>query len=219
MPCKRLIFLGPPGSGKGTQAARASDRFGLAAMSSGDTLRNEIKAGSDVGQKAQQYVQAGTLVPDDVITAVMLAAIAKLPPNIGFILDGFPRTLPQAESLTAGLDEARTRIDGVVDFQMEDDLIVQRIVSRRVCSNCGATYNVAFFPSHEDGVCDKCGGQVVQRVDDREDVIKTRLETYRTQTTPLIEYYSRRGLLCAVDASQAADAVERQVTGVIEALD
>jgi adenylate kinase len=216
---KRLIFLGPPGSGKGTQAARVSERFGLVAMSSGDTLRNEIKAGSDVGQKAREFVQAGTLVPDEVITAVMLSAIAKLPPESGFILDGFPRTVPQAEALTRGLDGPGAAISAVLDFQMGDDLIVERIVTRRVCSNCGATYNVRFFPPSDDGVCDKCGGQVIQRVDDREDVIKTRLETYRTQTAPLIEFYSQRGLLRTVDASQEAEAVERQVVGMIEALD
>ncbi len=218
MPCKRLIFLGPPGSGKGTQATRMSDRFGLVAMSSGDTLRNEIKADSEVGNKAKQYVQAGTLVPDDVITGVMLSAIGKLPPNTGFILDGFPRTVPQAESLAVGLEDANMTIDAAIDFQIGDDLIVERIVSRRVCSNCGATYNVRFFPPHKDGVCDKCGGEVIQRVDDREDVIKTRLETYRLQTAPLIEFYSRRGLLCTVDASPEAEAVAEQVVGKIEAL-
>jgi adenylate kinase len=218
MACKRLIFLGPPGSGKGTQATRMSDRFGLVAMSSGDTLRGEIKADSDVGRKAQEFVQAGTLVPDEVITDVMLSAIAKLPPETGFILDGFPRTVPQAESLASGLEAAGTTIDAAIDFQMGDDLIVQRIVSRRVCSECGATYNVRFFPPREDGVCDKCGGPVIQRVDDCEDVIKTRLETYRTQTAPLIEFYSRRGLLRTVDASQQAETVEQQVVGLIEAL-
>ncbi len=218
MACKRLIFLGPPGSGKGTQATRVSGRFGLVPLSSGDTLRNEIKADSEVGRKAQEFVEAGTLVPDDVITDVMLSAIGKLPPDTGLILDGFPRTVPQAESLSAGFEDAGTVIDAVIDFQMGDNLIVERIVSRRVCSNCGATYNVRFFPPRKEGICDKCGGEVIQRVDDREDVIKTRLETYRAQTAPLIEFYSRRGFLRTVDASQEADAVERQVTGMIEAL-
>ncbi len=219
MEYKRLIFLGPPGTGKGTQATRMSERFGLAAMSSGDTLRSEIKQGTEVGQKAAQYVRAGTLVPDDVITGVMLAAINKLPPNKGFILDGFPRTVAQAEALAAGLGRADGRIDAAIDFQMDDRLIVERIVSRRVCSQCAATYNLRFLPPQVEGVCDKCGGEVVQRVDDREDVIKTRLETYRSQTAPLIEFYSQRGLLRTVDASLEAQAVERQVVRVIEALD
>jgi adenylate kinase len=218
MTAKRLIFLGPPGTGKGTQASRMSARFDLVAMSSGDTLRKEIKDDSAVGRKAAQYVQAGTLVPDDVITDVMLAAIGKLSTEGGFILDGFPRTVPQAEALAAGLEQAGLELNAVIDFQMDDQLIVARIVTRRVCSKCGVTYNVRFFPAKVEGVCDKCGGEVVQRVDDREDVIKTRLETYRSQTAPLIEFYSRRGKLCTVDASQEAPAVETQVVRIIEAL-
>jgi len=218
MAIKRIIFLGPPGTGKGTQAARMSERFGLEAMSSGDTLRQEIKAGSDVGQKAAEYVEAGTLVPDEIITGVMLAGINKLPAGIGFILDGFPRTVPQAESLADGLARAGMGLDGVIDFQMDDQRIIERIVTRRVCSSCGATYNIRFFPPRVEGVCDKCGGQVAQRVDDREDVIKTRLETYRSQTAPLIEFYSQQGLLRTVDASQEAEAVEVQVVKIIEAV-
>jgi adenylate kinase len=215
---KRLIFLGPPGSGKGTQATRMSDRFGLKPMSSGDTLRIEIREDSNVGRKAAEYVRAGTLVPDDVITGVMLAAIGKLPSGAGFVLDGFPRTVPQAEALDAGLERAGMTIDAAIDFQIDDGPIVERIVSRRVCSNCGATYNMRFFPPRAEGHCDKCGGEVIQRVDDREDVVRTRLETYRSQTAPLIEFYSQRGLLRTVDASQEAQTVEAQVAGMIEAL-
>lgn len=218
MAVKRLIFLGPPGSGKGTQASRVSARFGLVAMSSGDTLRNEIKARSEVGRKAAEFVQAGTLVPDEVITGVMLSAIDRLPAGSGFILDGFPRTVPQAESLATGLDQAGLGIDGVIDFRIDDGLIVERIVTRLVCSNCGATYNVRSFPPRVEGKCDKCGGEVAQRVDDREDVVKTRLEAYRMQTAPLIEFYSQRELLRTVDASIEAAAVEAQVVGIIEAL-
>ena len=218
MASKRLIFLGPPGSGKGTQAARMVARFGLIQMSSGDTLRSEIKAGSEVGKKAQEFVQAGTLVPDDVITGVMLAGIAKQPADQGIILDGFPRTVPQAESLTVGMEQSGMKIDAAIDFQLADDQIIERIVSRRVCSNCATTYNVRFFPPQQAGVCDKCGGEVIQRVDDREDVVKTRLETYREQTAPLIEFYSSRGLLHSVDASQQAEAVEQQVAELIESL-
>ncbi|MFQ5804954.1 MAG: adenylate kinase [Phycisphaerae bacterium] len=215
---KRLIFLGPPGTGKGTQASRMSARFGLVALSSGDTLRNEIKEGTEVGRKASRYVEAGTLVPDDVITDVMLSAISKLPPDTGFILDGFPRTVPQAEALAAGLGRADMTIDAAIDFQMDDRLIVERIVTRRVCSDCGATYNLRSLPPQVEGVCDKCGGEVAQRVDDREDVIKTRLKTHRSQTAPLIEFYWQRGLLRTVDASQQAQRVEVQVVRVIEAL-
>lgn len=213
-----LIFLGPPGSGKGTQAARMGERFGLIPMSSGDTLRAEVKAGSDVGKKAFQYMQAGTLVPDEVITGVMLAGIGKLADDAGFILDGFPRTVPQAEALSDGLVAAGRSIAAAIDFQLDDSLIVERIVSRRVCKNCGATYNARFFPPRREGICDKCGGEVSQRVDDREDVIKTRLETYRSQTAPLIEFYSRRGLLRTVNAAESAEKVEAALVELIEAL-
>ena len=215
---KRLIFLGPPGTGKGTQASRISNRFGLIPVSSGDTLRNEIKEGTPVGQQAAQCVQAGTLVPDDIVTDVMLSAIHRLPPERGFILDGFPRTVRQAEALADGLERAGLTLDGAIDFQMDDQLIVQRIVSRRVCSVCGATYNACFFPPKVEDVCDRCGGEVTQRVDDREDVIRTRLATYRSQTAPLVDFYSQRGLLYTVDASQEAEAVEAQVVDIIEAL-
>jgi adenylate kinase len=210
--------LGPPGTGKGTQAARVGARFGLLPMSSGDTLRKEIKEGSEVGQKAAEFVQAGTLVPDQIITAVMLSAVGKLPAGTGFILDGFPRTVPQAEALADGLQRDGVRIDAAIDFQMDDQLVIERIVSRRVCSNCGATYNTRFLPPKVEGVCDKCGSKVTQRVDDREDVIRTRLETYRQQTAPLIEFYSQRSLLHTVDASRDPAAVEAEVVAIIEAL-
>lgn len=218
MPADRLIFLGPPGSGKGTQAQRLAARLGLVQLSSGDVLRREVKEGSPIGEKAHQYMAAGTLVPDDVITGVMLAAIDKLPAGKGFILDGFPRTLPQAEVLEGGLRDRDLEVQGILDFQLDDAEIVRRIISRRVCSDCGATYNTGFMPPKVAGVCDRCGQKVVQRVDDREDVVATRLATYRAQTAPLIGYYSQRGLLRRVDASAGADAVEQAVVRLVEAL-
>ena len=214
----RLIFLGPPGSGKGTQAQRLGQRCGAAPLSSGDVLRREVKAGSEIGKKAFQYMQAGTLVPDDVITGVMLSAIGKLPRETGFILDGFPRTVPQAEALEVGLAEQSAAIQGVLDFQLDDPEIIRRIVSRRVCSACGATYNTGFMPPKVAGVCDRCGGQVAQRVDDHEEVVATRLATYRAQTAPLIGYYSERGRFFTVDARPAADVVAQAVLGIVQRL-
>ncbi len=215
---RTLIFTGPPGSGKGTQAAHMRDRLGFVPLSSGDTLRAEIKAGSDIGKQAAQYVQAGTLVPDDIITGVMLAAVSRQPTSAGVILDGFPRTVGQAEALDDGLAAAGRKVDAVIDFRIDDGLIVERIVNRRICKNCGATYNIRFCPPKVANVCDRCGGELMQRVDDREDVIRTRLATYREQTTPLIEFYDRRGLLRSVDASREAPAVESDVVALIEAL-
>jgi len=218
MPAQRLIFLGPPGTGKGTQASRACQRLGLVQLSSGDVLRREIRENSPVGRKAQEFVQAGTLVPDEVITDVMLAAVDKLPRGAGFILDGFPRTVPQAKSLEHGLRERAIPVQAVVDFQLDDAEIVRRIVSRRVCSRCGSTYNIDFLPPKRAGVCDACGGELIQRVDDREDVIRTRLETYRAQTAPLVKFYQERRLLHSVDAAAGADAVEADVMRIIGSL-
>lgn len=214
----RLIFLGPPGSGKGTQAQRLVDRFGLVQLSSGDVLRRELKEGSQIGRKAEQYMKAGTLVPDDVITGVMLAAVDKLPAGAGFILDGFPRTVPQAEALDAGLAERGVDIQAVIDFQLDDAEIIRRITSRRVCSDCGATYNVGFLPPKVADTCDRCSGAVIQRVDDREDVVITRLRTYRDQTAPLIGYYSQRGRFYTVDATAGMGEVEQAVVRIVEAL-
>ena len=158
MAATRLIFLGPPGTGKGTQAQRLGDSLGLVPLSSGDVLRREVKEGSAIGQRAQSYMKAGTLVPDDVITGVMLSAVDKRPAGSGFILDGFPRTVPQAEALEAGLRERGLGIQLVLDFQLDDQEIIRRIVSRRICSDCGATYNTKFLPPKVAGRCDRCGG-------------------------------------------------------------
>jgi adenylate kinase len=215
MAARRLIFLGAPGTGKGTQARRLGERCGLAPLSSGDTLRAEIRIDSPVGRQAQEYVAAGTLVPDELVTRVMLAGIDRLAADAGFILDGYPRTLPQAEALEAGLAQRGRPIEAVLDFRLDDGAIVERIITRRVCEDCGATYNVRFAPPRTEGACDRCGGKVVQRVDDREDVIRTRLETYRRQTRPLIEFYAQRGLLRAVDASLPREQVEQQVWQIV----
>ncbi|MFH1745816.1 MAG: adenylate kinase [Planctomycetota bacterium] len=218
MAATRLIFLGPPGTGKGTQAQRLCERLGLLQLSSGDVLRREVKEGSEIGKKALEYMQAGTLVPDEVITGVMLAAVDKLDPGTGFILDGFPRTVPQAEALEKGLTERQRTAQAVLDFQLDDAEIIRRIVSRRVCSECAATYNTEFMPPRVADKCDRCGGKVIQRVDDREDVVGTRLETYRAQTAPLIGFYTERGLLRSVDAGTGADAVEQNVLTIVESL-
>lgn len=213
----RLIFLGPPGSGKGTQAQRLAVRLDVVQLSSGDVLRRERAEGTPIGKKAAQYMDAGTLVPDDVITGVMLAGIDKLPAGRGFILDGFPRTVPQAEALTAGLAERRLGLTAVIDFKLDDDEIIRRVSGRRVCVGCGATYNTSFLPPKVADVCDNCGQSLIQRKDDRQDVVMTRLATYRAQTAPLIEYYARGGLLHAVDSARGADAVEAEVLRIVGA--
>ncbi|MBI5865144.1 MAG: nucleoside monophosphate kinase, partial [Planctomycetes bacterium] len=207
---------GPPGSGKGTQARRMAERFGHRALSSGEIFRAEIAHGSVVGQSAAAFVNRGALVPDDIVIGVMLSGIEKLGRQAKFILDGFPRTVPQADGLSAGLVRLGTRLDAVIDFRVEDVLIIERAVNRRICGNCGRLYNVRFFPPRREGTCDQCGGAVVQRDDDREDVIRARLETYRAQTRPLVEYYAAVGLLRVIDAAGAADVVEADVAAILE---
>jgi adenylate kinase len=213
----QLILLGPPGAGKGTQAQRISSRCAAPALSSGDILREEVKAGSDVGKQARQYMDAGTLVPDAVITEVMLAGISRTDPKTGFVLDGFPRTVGQAEALSDGLRRVgRGSIDLVLNFDMPDRDIVRRIVGRRTCSNCHATYNTEFLPPKVADKCDRCGHVLTQRADDREDVVVTRLATYRSQTEPLVAFYRDQGLLRNVDASAPADRVEEAVGRIID---
>jgi adenylate kinase len=217
MPDTRLIFLGPPGSGKGTQAQRLSQSLGLVQLSSGDVLRRERQESSEIGRKAAQYMDAGTLVPDDVVTGVMLAAVDRLPRGTGFVLDGFPRTVQQAEWLEAGLRERNRPIQAVVDFKLDDAEIIRRLGGRRICGQCQNTYNVSFLPPKVDGKCDTCGGELIQRKDDRPEVIATRLQTYRAQTEPLIEYYRRRARFYTVDSALGADAVAAQVARIVEA--
>lgn len=211
----RLVFLGPPGSGKGTQAQRLSERAALTALSSGDTLRREIQLGTEIGRQAEAFVAGGSLAPDDIVTGVMLAAVSRIPRGAGFILDGFPRTVPQALALERGLT-AEQAIQAVIDFRIADAAIVERTLSRRVCSKCGFTYNVRFFPPRVEGVCDHCGGAVIQRVDDSADVIRNRLETYRRQTAPLISHYQQRGLLRVLNADADAVAVERELSAIVD---
>ncbi len=210
--------MGPPGTGKGTQAARLSAAHGLQALSSGDTLREEIREDTEIGRRAKPFVESGGLVPDEVITDVMLAGIDRIPADAGFLLDGFPRTVPQAESLDAGLKQRRRKLNAVLDFQLDDASIIERIVSRLVCKNCGRTYNTRFHPPKVAGQCDRCGGTLIQRADDSEAVVQTRLKTYREQTAPLIGYYGERGLLRGIDASASADVVEHEIDAIVRSL-
>lgn len=213
---RRVIFLGPPGGGKGTQARKIAEKSTLLTISSGETLRREIREQSEVGKLAANFVESGLLVPDDVITGVMLEGIKRLPPGAGFILDGFPRTVPQAEALQTGLAAMNMSIDAVIDFTIDDAVIIRRIVNRRVCTKCEEPYNLETRPPKVADVCDICGGALTQRVDDREDVITTRLGAYRAQTAPLVAYYTRLGLLHSVTANQPAERVEAEIRAILE---
>lgn len=196
----KIIFLGPPGSGKGTYSSRISPKLDIPHISTGDLLRTEVKNESELGKKAKEYMDNGELVPDELVIQILKKRIEGPDCEKGFILDGFPRTINQAKEL-----DNITDIDVVINLYLPDDILVEKICARRVCENCGANYNIAdinrdgiFMPpmlSENEGICDKCGGNLIQRKDDNPETIKNRLKTYYEKTQPLIDYYKEKGLL------------------------
>lgn len=202
-----LILLGPPGAGKGTQAKRTAAAFGLKHLSSGDILRAERKAGTELGKKAQAYMDSGGLVPDELVVAMMADHIGRPDAVQGVLLDGFPRTRPQAEALDKKLGEMGKKIDLVIDLAVADDEVAGRLTGRRSCPKCGAVYHVRFQPPQREGQCDSGCGALVVRDDDKEAVVRQRLKTYHDQTEPLIAYYRQKGTLRQVDGSKSVDEV------------
>jgi adenylate kinase len=196
-----LILLGPPGAGKGTQAAQLVEDFDLPYIATGDILRAAVKEGTELGKKAKEYMDAGDLVPDDVIVGVVAERLEDADTRDGFVLDGFPRTIPQAEALEKRLDEMGRKLTAVLLIEAPDDEVVKRISGRRVCPE-GHTYHVDFEPPEKDGVCDRDGEELTQRDDDKPDKVRRRLDVYHEQTSPLIEYYDDRGLLQRFDGSR-----------------
>jgi adenylate kinase len=209
-----LILLGPPGAGKGTQAVRLSEAFGLRHLSSGDLLRAERKKGSELGAKVAGYMDSGGLVPDDIIIAVILAQLTA--PGEGFLLDGFPRTLSQAESLDSELEAAGRHVDLVLALQVPDEPIVERITGRRICPSCGSVYHVRHQPPAKDGICDRDGSRLIHRQDDTQEVVRTRLAAYHAQTEPLEAYYRRRDILMDVDGTQDMDVVAARLRQIVQ---
>ena len=189
-----LIFLGAPGAGKGTQAEKVCDLLKIPAISTGNILREAVKNGTEMGQKAKSYMDAGNLVPDDVIIGIVKERLAQSDCENGFVLDGVPRTVAQAEAL----DQMGVEIDRVINIHVDDEKIVRRMSGRRVCGDCGASYHIDYKPSKVDGVCDKCGGKLVIRKDDEASIVKDRLRVYHEQTEPLIAYYEKKGILKTV---------------------
>lgn len=204
----KLIFLGPPGAGKGTQAARFAARYGIAHISTGDMLRAELRAGTPLGQQAQGYMNRGELVPDEVILGMVQSRIEQADCANGFLFDGFPRTVAQADALAA-----LCAVDRVVNIDVPQERLVARISGRRMCPDCGAAYHVS---THPDGRCDKCGGALYQREDDREETVRNRLRVYEEQTQPLIEYYAARGLLVTVNGDESIERVTEAIAQAVE---
>ena len=206
----RLVLIGPPGCGKGTLASFIVKEYGTPHISTGDIFREHRASGSSFGQKIASYIDRGELVPDELVLDVVFDRLGRPDCAKGFIFDGFPRTLQQAEALQERLHKAGKPLDAVVAFEVPDAILVGRLVTRRVCPNCNAVYNIKNCPPKVENTCDQCQHELVHRPDDHEDVIKSRLEVYRRSTEPLIDYYKGLGLLVTLDGSQGSQEVDRQ---------
>lgn len=211
----RCVFLGAPGAGKGTQAKRVAEKVALAHISTGDMLRAEVKSGSELGAQAKTFMDQGKLVPDQVIIDMVKERIRKPDAQAAWILDGFPRTLPQAEALDANLsgDNALTH---VISFAVPEDVLMGRLTGRRTCSKCGAIWHIENKPTKQEGICDACGGELTQRSDDRPEAIGKRLEEYRSLTAPLLAYYGDRGVLREIDADRSPDVVFEELLNLMQ---
>lgn len=205
----RLILFGAPGSGKGTQANLAGRDLGVPHVSTGDILRQSVKDGTPLGLKAKAFMDSGALVPDELMLELIGERLSRPDAAAGFLLDGFPRTVPQAEGLDGLLARLGTGLDAVVSLEVDPEELVRRLTSRRTCPKCRAIYNLIFQPPRSEGVCDACGGALEQRVDDQRSTVENRLRVYQQQTAPVVDYYRARGLLRPVDGSRSPEEVQR----------
>mgnify|MGYP000948310777 FL=1 len=207
----RLILLGPPGAGKGTQASSIVAEYGITHISTGDIFRHNIKNETELGKKVKSYLDKGQLVPDELTIDLVWDRLSKDDCKKGFLLDGFPRTINQAEALQKGLEERGLKLDKVINIDVDKNILVKRLSGRRVCKNCGETYHIDNKPTLKDGVCDKCSGEVIQRADDNEKTVLDRIEVYENQTFPLIDFYKNLGLILTVDGTLSIEDVFSQI--------
>lgn len=212
----RLIILGPPGAGKGTQADFIVKRYNIPHISTGDILRENIKDETDLGKQAKEYMDKGQLVPDELVIALVQERITRDDCAEGFLLDGFPRTTAQAVALDAELKKLGIALDRAINIMVDPALLIERAVGRRVCKTCGATYHVKFNPPKEEGICDNDQTKLVQRDDDTEETVKNRIKVYTEQTSPLIDYYKAQGLLLNVDGAQKIEDVFKEIVAGLE---
>jgi len=206
-----LILLGPPAAGKGTQAKMLTQAYGIPQISTGDMLREAVKAGSPMGVKAKSFMDSGALVPDEVVVGIVEERLQRDDCKKGFILDGFPRTTAQADTLKGMLSSKGMRIDHVVCIQVATEELIRRLSGRRICRECMTPFHVVFNPPKKEGVCDACGGELYQRDDDQEASVKVRLDAYENQTKPLVDYYKREGLLRPVDGIGSLDEIQTRI--------
>lgn len=203
----RTILLGPPGAGKGTQAVKIVEKYNIPHISTGDIFRENIKNKTELGNRAKAYMDRGELVPDELVVEIATDRLTKDDCKNGFLLDGFPRTIFQAEKLDEFLTKRGEKIDKVINIDVEKDALVKRITGRRVCKSCGASYHVVNIPPKKDGVCDLCSGELVQRADDTEETVLNRIDVYNKQTKPLVDYYDKAGVIINIDGNKDLDDV------------
>ena len=213
----KIIMLGAPGAGKGTQAKQIADKYSIPHISTGDIFRANIKNGTELGKKAKQYMDQGALVPDELTCDLVMDRIQQDDCKNGFVLDGFPRTIPQAEALDAALGKINEKMDYAIDVDVPDENIVNRMSGRRACLNCGATYHLISIPPKVEGICDRCGSEIVLREDDKPQTVQKRLKVYHEQTQPLIDYYKNQGILKSVDGTQPMDEVFKAIVTILGA--
>ncbi len=213
----KIIMLGAPGAGKGTQAKKIAEKYGIPHISTGDIFRANIKNNTELGKKAKEYMDQGLLVPDELTLELIMDRFEQPDCKNGYVLDGFPRTIPQAEALTKALAENSEKIDFAVNVEVPDESIVERMSGRRACLNCGGTYHIIFNPSKKEGICDKCSSELVLREDDKPETVSKRLKVYHDQTQPLIDYYRGQNVLREVDGTKEVSEVFDGIINILEA--
>ncbi|WP_029233637.1 adenylate kinase [Butyrivibrio sp. VCB2006] len=213
----KIIMLGAPGAGKGTQAQMIADKYNIPHISTGDIFRANIKNGTELGKKAKEYMDKGLLVPDELTVQLLLDRVANEDCKNGYVLDGFPRTIPQADVLDAELTKLGDKVDYAVNVDVPDENIVRRMSGRRACLKCGATYHVEHIPPKVEGICDKCGSELVLREDDKPETVQNRLSVYHEQTQPLIEYYDKKNILKTVDGTKDMQEVFSDIVNILNA--
>ena len=212
----KLVLLGAPGAGKGTQAEILCKKLQIPTISTGNILRAAVKNGTPVGLKAKEYMDKGLLVPDELVVDLVVDRLQQDDCKKGYVLDGFPRTIPQAEALTEALDKIGEKLDYAIDVEVPDDNIINRMSGRRACVACGGTYHIKFNPTKKEGICDACGGELILRDDDKPETVKQRLTVYHDQTQPLIDYYTKEGILKEVDGTLDLQAVFAEIVKILE---